>query len=134
MRAISLVLMLVVSTLTPLASWSSAEVMGEAVNFRNGDEFTTPIEMMPSGQYNGFWVLSHEYPVPSEWIGELADEGIDCWSFLPPASFHCELNGHDVNELARLGVKGMLQMSPEAKLQPDVMPALNGGTEAFLKI
>ena len=134
MRAISLVLMLVVSTLTPLASWSSAEVMGEAVNFRNGDEFTTPIEMMPNGQYNGFWVLSHEYPVPSEWIGELADEGIDCWSFLPPASFHCELNGHDVNELARLGVKGMLQMSPEAKLHPDVMPALNGETEAFLMI
>ena len=39
-------------------------------------------------------MLTHEYPVPSEWIHDLADAGVECWSFLPVSSFHCELNGH----------------------------------------
>jgi len=132
MRALSVVLLLLISSMTPMFGWSSASAPGDPISYRNGTEYSTPIEQMPSGQYNGFWVLTHEYPVPSEWIYELADAGVECWSFLPDSSFHCELNGHSPSELAKLEVKGMSKMSPEAKLHPKVLPALEGETKQYM--
>ncbi|MDG1546412.1 MAG: hypothetical protein P8Q55_03380, partial [Candidatus Poseidoniaceae archaeon] len=35
-----------------------------------------------SSTISGWHILSHSYPVPSEWFGQLAEAGIDCFSFL----------------------------------------------------
>ena len=64
----------------------------------------------------GYYILTHTYPVPTEWESELNDAGIDCFSFLPVNGFHCELNKHSTNELDSLGVEGIVKLDPTDKM------------------
>ena len=45
-------------------------------------------EQTGQNRVNGYHILGHTYPVPSEWHGELADAGIDCYSFMPLSLIH----------------------------------------------
>ncbi len=85
-----------------------------------------------SERLTGWMLLAHEYPVPTEWRGELAAEGIDCRSFLPPQAFHCELADHSPTEIADLGVIAMARFDPIDRVHVLVAPALTGGWEARL--
>ena len=132
MRVYVVVFAFLLSSFSPLLMAGADLPPGIDIEFRNGSEETIAIEAMIPGHYTGFWVLAHEYPVPSEWVHDLADAGVECWSFLPPTAFHCELSGQTPLELAHLGVQGMLEMSPKAKLHPSVIPALNGEEEVWM--
>ena len=81
---------------------------------------------------SGWMILAHEAPVPTEWHGELADAGIECRSFLPPQSFHCNLNGHQLTELAELEVISMVRFDPIDRVHKLVAPALTGEWDAIL--
>ena len=131
MRAIALVGLLVLSSFGSVAAWQPQSVDGETIGLRNGDIESIPIQHFPDASHSGFWMLTHEYPVPSEWVHELAAAGIECWSFLPSSAFHCELSGHTTSELAKLDVNGMIEMPPSAKLHPDLMPSLKGEMESW---
>ena len=131
MRAIALVGLLVLSSFGSVAAWQPQSVDGETIGLRNGDVESIPIQQYPDVSHSGFWMLTHEYPVPSEWVHELAAAGIECWSFLPSSAFHCELSGHTTSELAKLDVNGMIEMPPSAKLHPDLMPSLKGEMESW---
>ena len=73
---------------------------------------------------DGFHILGHTLPVPSEWFHELAAVGIDCFSFMPPASFHCDVNGHTPARLAALDVVGLAAMDATDKVQTDLVRGL----------
>ena len=124
--------MLVLSSFGSVAAWQPQNGDGETIGLLNGEIDSIPIEQFPNLPQYGFWMLTHEYPVPSNWVHDLADSGVECWSFLPTSAFHCELNGHSPSELAKLEVKGMSKMSPEAKLHPKVLPALEGETKQYM--
>ena len=75
---------------------------------------------------NGWYILTHEFPVPTEWFYELEEEGIECFSYLPPNGFQCELNGHTTRDLSALDVEGMVQLDPVDKIREDLVRSLSG--------
>ena len=79
-----------------------------------------------SSKLNGWYVLTHEYPVPSEWFNELEDAGVDCFSFLPPNGFHCELQGQTTSELEQLDVQGIVKMDSVDKIRGNLARGIIG--------
>ena len=79
-----------------------------------------------SSNLNGWYVLTHEYPVPTEWFYELNEAGIDCFSFLPPNGFHCEIQGTSIEMLAELEVEGIVQLDPSDKIRNILIEAITG--------
>lgn len=75
---------------------------------------------------NGFHILSHSYPVPSSWFGALDAAGISCHSFLPPAAFHCDVNGKTPQQLGALDVQGIAVMDATDKVQTNLVLGLLG--------
>ena len=75
---------------------------------------------------SGYYILTHTYPVPTEWEGELNDAGIDCFSFLPVNGFHCELNKHSTKQLDSLGVEGIVKLDPTDKMSRGLARILTG--------
>ena len=75
---------------------------------------------------DGFHILSHTYPVPSDWHGRLANAGIECFSFLPPTGFHCDVAGATPAHLAALNVQGMARMDAVDKVQMDLVRGMMG--------
>ena len=131
MRTAVIAFLLVFSTFSGALAWQTEIDEGLPISFRNGVVNSVPIEMVPDDRYHGFYVLTHEYPVPTEWVVKLDSAGIECWTFAAPSGFHCELNGHTPSQLAKLDVDGMIQMPEFAKLHPDVMPSLKGELESY---
>ncbi|MEC7507925.1 MAG: S8 family serine peptidase, partial [Candidatus Thermoplasmatota archaeon] len=74
----------------------------------------------------GFHILGHTYPVPSDWFLDLAAAGIDCYSFMPPASFHCDVSATTPAALAQLNVVGLAAMDVTDKVQTDLVRGLLG--------
>ena len=77
-------------------------------------------------QLDGFHILSHTYPVPSEWFHQLAKAGVNCHSFLPPTGFHCDLSGQTPTQLAQLDVLGIGVMDPTDKIRGSLALGLLG--------
>ena len=75
---------------------------------------------------DGFHILGHTYPVPSEWFHDLTAAGINCFSFLPPASFHCHVNSKTPAQLEELDVLGLAVMDATDKVQTDLLRGLLG--------
>ncbi|MEK9651103.1 MAG: S8 family serine peptidase [Poseidonia sp.] len=75
---------------------------------------------------DGFHILSHAYPVPSDWHGRLANAGIECFSFLPPTGFHCDVAGVSPARLTALNVQGMARMDAVDKVQMDLVRGMMG--------
>ena len=93
------------ATITPLEDWS---------------------ERTRENVLNGNYVLTHTYPVPSNWLLDLEQAGIDCFSFLPVTGFHCEVEDKSIDELAQLDVEGVLQLDPTDKIRTRLAQALLG--------
>ena len=55
------------ATITPLEDWS---------------------ERAQEKVLDGNYIFTHTYPVPSNWVVELEEAGIHCFSFLPVNGFH----------------------------------------------
>jgi hypothetical protein len=79
-----------------------------------------------SSTISGWHILSHSYPVPSEWFGQLADAGINCFSFLPPTGFHCELSGQTTSVLEQLDVQGIVKMDSVDKIRENLVRGIIG--------
>ena len=79
-----------------------------------------------SNTLDGWYILTHTYPVPTEWFGELADSGIDCFSFLPPNGFHCELEGQTTFDLEQLNVQGIVKMDSVDKIRENLVVGMTG--------
>ena len=74
----------------------------------------------------GWYVITHTFPIPTEWKYELRDAGIDCFSYLPPNGFHCDISGHYVHELQSLDVEGIFQLDSVDKIREDLVRGLLG--------
>ena len=84
-----------------------------------------------SSKLTGWYVLTHEYPIPTEWFNELNDAGIDCFTYMPPNGFQCELNGHTTAELEELEVEGLVQLDAVDKLREDLVRGVLGQEKLF---
>lgn len=82
--------------------WEDKNKIGEAYLFYRTANYV-PIndwsKITNQNIMDGWYVLAHDYPVPSNWKESLADSGIVCYSYLPPQGFHCHdhypiLTGH----------------------------------------
>ena len=73
---------------------------------------------------DGFYMLGHTFPVPSTWFLDLADAGVECFSFMPPASFHCDVNSKTPAQLSNLDVLGLAAMDVTDKVQTDLVRGL----------
>ncbi|MDP6870035.1 MAG: S8 family serine peptidase [Candidatus Poseidoniaceae archaeon] len=131
MRSILLALLMISSAASPALSWGESSPEGDVINLSNGNVVADAIENIPMMTHEGYFILTHDYPVPSEWLHELESSGINCWSFLPPAAFHCELTGQNTLQLEDLDVSSMIQMPPESKLHPDLIPSLKGEMDSW---
>ena len=80
---------------------------------------------------SGWFVLTHETPIPTEWFYELEDAGIDCFTFMPPNGFQCELNSHTTGELENLDVEGLVQLDAVDKLREDLVRGVLGEEKQF---
>ena len=76
---------------------------------------------------DGWVILQHQWPVPTEWFGELAAAGINCYSFLPPASFHCNVPKMSPTELKTLEVLAVMKLDPTDKIRPALVQAMTTG-------
>ena len=74
----------------------------------------------------GNYIITHSYPVPSNWERQLNDAGITCYSFAPINGFHCELNQHSIKSLKALNVEGILKLDPTDKLRTRLVEAFLG--------
>ena len=90
----------------------------------------TPLEEWPlranEKELNGNYVLTHSYPIPSDWIIELEEAGINCFSFLPVTGFHCGVEKKSIDELAELEVEGVLKLDPTDKVRTRLVKAMLG--------
>ena len=75
---------------------------------------------------DGWYVLAHDYPVPSGWKESLKDAGIYCFSYLPPQGYHCNVPKISATSLLDYGVIGAFRLDSTDKLAPDIIPILNG--------
>ena len=80
----------------------------------------------PNSIIDGWTILHHDYPVPSQWRSQLAGAGIECESFLPPSSIRCNVPGLSPAKLASLDVTGLMKMDPTDKVFTPVAHAMDG--------
>ena len=116
--------------------WEDKNKIGEAYLFYRTANYV-PIndwsKITNQNIMDGWYVLAHDYPVPSNWKESLADSGIACYSYLPPQGFHCHVSQKSPYELADLGVIGSFQLDVIDKLAPDLVPIMNGEDYGSMK-
>ena len=76
----------------------------------------------------GWYFLTHDFPIPTEWWYELNSKGIDCFTYVSPGGFHCHLAGHTTQQLEQLMVTGITKMDPSDKIATDLARGLLGKT------
>ena len=73
------------------------------LRFRNADPINTNQWSTLFGDIvDGWHILQHTMPVPSEWLGELNDAGIECHSYIPNGAFHCLVQSKSIQELEKI--------------------------------
>ena len=102
---------------------SSTHLLYRDVTMISPDEWTSATGVQT---VDGFHILSHSYPVPTSWFGELQAMGIECHSFLPPNAFHCDVNSKTPQQLSSLDVQGIAVMDPTDKIQSNLILGLLG--------
>ena len=53
---------------------------------------------------DGWYVIQHSIPVPSEWLESLNNEGFECFSYIPHGALHCLITSTPVQDLIDLDV------------------------------
>ncbi len=69
---------------------------------------------------DGWHVIGHDYPVPSNWKSQLQENGVECVSYLAPQGFHCNVPGLTPSELREIGVIGAFRLDSADKVAPDL--------------
>ena len=113
----------------PSHGWPDIDNIGEAWLFYR-TAYYIPIDewkdVTDEQIINGWHVLAHDYPVPSNWKEELSSIGVDCFSYLPPQGFHCKVPKLSPMILSDYGVIGAFRLDGTDKLAPDIIPILDG--------
>ena len=114
----------------PSHGWKGdSENIGEASLFYRTATFV-PIEKWEetTGEeyLSGWFVLGHDYPIPSDWKSQLTDLGLECRTFYSPQGFHCKVPKIAPMELYDIGVMGAFRLDSADKLAPDVIPLVEG--------
>ena len=73
---------------------------------------------------DGRFIITHEFPVPTEWKYQLSDNGISCDSFMPPNGFNCQLNNVDLTQLHHLSVEGIVKLDSVDKIRHGLSESL----------
>ena len=120
----------IVPTKEHAQGWYNAEEGVGTIGLLYRDATVTPVEdwseRTQENVLTGYYILTHTYPVPTDWEGELNQAGIDCYSFIPVNGFHCELNKHSTKQLESLGVEGIVKLDPTDKMSRGLARILTG--------
>ena len=112
------------------SGWYDSDLGAGTVDLLHRDATVTPIEnwqtVTGEKQLNGNYILTHTYPIPSDWVIELEEADIACYSFIPGTGFHCEIDKQSVGFLASLGVEGVVKLDPTDKIRTRLAQALLG--------
>ena len=103
------------------SGWFESELAAGQINLLYRQASVVAIEnwidWTDTDTLSGYFVLTHEFPVPSEWRYQLQEAGIECHSFLPPNGFSCELQGESIESLAQLDVEGIVKLDSVDKVR-----------------
>ena len=113
----------------PSHGWPNPSNIGEAYLFYRTAHYIPIMDwtkVTDERIIDGWHVLAHDYPVPSNWKNDLMDIGVDCFSYVPPQGFHCYVPEIAPNILADFGVIGTFRFDNTDKIAPDIIPILNG--------
>ena len=112
------------------SGWYDSDLGAGTVDLLHRDATVTPIEKWQTvtgeKQLNGNYIITHTYPIPSDWVIELEEADIACYSFIPATGFHCEIDKQSVGFLASLGVEGVVKLDPTDKIRTRLAQALLG--------
>ena len=101
--------------------WFSTDVSAGEITLIYRDASIIPLENWQSwtsvDSLNGRYIITHQFPIPTEWKYQLSDAGIDCNSFMPPNGFSCQFNSVSIEKLAELQVEGVLELDPVDKIR-----------------
>ena len=67
---------------------------------------------------NGWNILQHSMPVPTEWITQLENAGIECNTYVPNGAFHCFVPSLHIETLKQLEIQGIMKFDPTDKVHP----------------
>ena len=94
--------------------WFSSDYSAGEITLLYRDASVVPIdnwiEWTGQDALSGHYVITHQFPVPTEWKHQLSQQGIYCHSFMPPNGFSCDFNSVSVEQLESLNVEGILQL------------------------
>ena len=84
--------------------WFSPEYSAGEITLLYRDASVVPIanwvEWTGQDALSGQYVITHEFPVPTEWKHQLSQQGIDCHSFMPPNGFSCDFNSVSIEPVS----------------------------------
>ena len=75
---------------------------------------------------SGWHTLGRDYPVPSDWISNLEERGMECRTFYAPVGLHCNVPKLSPAELMDLGVIGAFRLAETDKMSPGAIAIANG--------
>lgn len=83
---------------------------------------------------DGRYILTHQFPVPTEWRYELAENGIECDTFMPPNGFSCKLNNVNIDQLNELSVLGITKLDAVDKIRHGLAESLLSNNQIIVDV
>ena len=118
--------------------WFSPEYSAGEITLLYRDASVVPIdnwvEWTGQDALSGQYVITHEFPVPTEWKHQLSQQGIDCHSFMPPNGFNCHFNSVSIEELKELEVLGILELDSVDKIRHGLAQSLTEKGEVIIDL
>ena len=118
--------------------WFSSEYSAGEITLLYRDASVVPIdnwiEWTGQDALSGQYVITHQFPVPTEWKHQLSQQGIDCHSFMPPNGFNCHINSVSIEELKELHVLGILELDSVDKIRHGLAQSLTEKGEVIIDL
>ena len=118
--------------------WFSSEHSAGEITLLYRDASVVPIdnwiEWTGIDALSGHYVITHEFPVPTEWKHQLSQHGIDCNSFMPPNGFNCQFNSVSIDELKELQVLGIVELDSVDKIRYGLAQSLTDKGEVIIDL
>jgi len=74
----------------------------------------------------GWHALGHDYPIPSDWISDLGEKGVECRAFYAPQGLHCYVPKLTPAMLMEEGVIGAFRLAESDKLSVAAIGIVQG--------
>ncbi|MAK40686.1 MAG: hypothetical protein CL993_03035, partial [Euryarchaeota archaeon] len=117
----------------PIHGWEDSSNIGEAL-LRNRKASYIPTQdwEVRTGEelIQGWNVLAHSYPLPTEWMSDLAEIGVECVSFFYPQGLHCNVPNIAPNILLEYGVIGAFKLDSTDKFDLETVAIMKGEKQA----